>query len=88
MTTQTEIPDDIRKLANRLASVIIINSGGVESDKNKAEAMQAIASALLAERNRTIEECAGIAEGWEVPPLSHQWTMRKSIAAAIRALLK
>src|SRR6185369_11539388 len=70
MTTQPEIPEDITKAAE--IAVFGFENRVQLGDFEESDGLQArtaligiIAAALLAERNRTIEECAGIAERWE-----------------------
>lgn len=92
MTTQAEeIPEDIKVTAWRLAYAWAMPDEDALNGCTKA-----IAAALLAERNRTIEACAGIAED-EDGHFSHWGEDRntkvaqqtcKAAADAIRAQLK
>jgi hypothetical protein len=72
--TQPEIPDHFREVAQN----VMLPFTGLD------ELEERCARALLAERNRTIEECAMIAMRATI----HITTPRYSIATAIRALLK
>ncbi len=94
MTTQPEIPDNLRHAID--AACVHFALFGIDFrrpwecdlddvEQERYEALCAVLSAALCdERNRTIEECAGIAERYKtVYPKAP-----KTIAAAIRALLK
>jgi len=80
------IPTDIRKLANRLAELIIVNSGGMPDDLNKAATSEVIAKAILAEREAQRERDAQIAESGEHEACTDWWghSEGEAIAAAIR----
>ena len=87
------IPDDIREAAEKMLDGIHCNVtidmqddyGGPALDIDNGEIMRLLSEALLAERQRTIEECAKVAEGfWNNGGPSYRLTA--AIAAAIRSL--
>ena len=79
--TQPEIPDALLKFAQGL--LMDMDGYGVPyEDEDRDHDAGLIAAALLAERNRTIAECAGIADRYSNRDTGYE------IAADIRALLK